>query len=667
MASPAGVSGVPPAVNTNSLIRIKVATPGKTFKIKLPLSDLVPSTLPAKLRELIGVPDDQACTFERYSDSSNSFVNVDASNLQAYKTLYRAAKAKLRLLIRATVPQPESDNPNPITVTPPQAENRDVKDLNQSLLDFAKMTLGSTSTLASTLASSNGPVAGEVTFPASSPGPVKTQDTVPAVNILPYITRASGTKTDSQEVKTEETGTALNDAKPFPGIIRPRTGQEPNVETRTTFVAGTPLKDSLPFAGIIRPRIEESVAKVNSVFTTADQLHRRHGGQVRCFETGIALEDTLPRAGILRPRMDHVMKTEEMGTPLKDTLPRPGIIRPRFDHESKTFETGVELEDTLPYPGILRPRIEEADKNDASASPVANRLSHKYPTFTHYADKTSVRTSGIAAPLHNATFTWSVYCNNCDTNMLNEHYHCNICDEGDFDVCATCKNQGIHCRNENHWLIKRFLDSRGYVISSTTETVGPKVKEELTMPGAFTEEKKIEETEAPTRTCNSCIKSFTEEVFVHCKECEDYDLCVPCLRDGRHGHHPGHTFKPVLESMTLTKDLSDNCNAGRNIVHEAIATSVSTARIGTIAPTALLGPVCTTQATGLSRFMIQSRPPRLCTARSITTFTAMDHCASSRLVMSEAFATSASFAMTSTFVPIARRLPRISTTRRTPS
>jgi next to BRCA1 gene 1 protein len=197
----------------------------------------------------------------------------------------------------------------------------------------------------------------------------------------------------------------------------------------------------------------------------------------------------------------------------------------------------------------------------------------RYQTFTHCANG-MVRPGNVANPssLLNATYSWSVYCNNCDKNMLNEHYHCNICDEGDYDLCVECKDQGVHCRGEGHWLIKRFLDTRGTVISSTTETVGPREKEETTpsMPGAFTEEKKVEDCEAPTRTCNNCIKSFTEDAFVTCFDCEDFDLCLTCLRSGKHGHHPGHTLKPVLEATTLTQWFSDTCAPGRNVYHHAI-------------------------------------------------------------------------------------------------
>jgi next-to-BRCA1 protein 1 len=115
--------------------------------------------------------------------------------------------------------------------------------------------------------------------------------------------------------------------------------------------------------------------------------------------------------------------------------------------------------------------------------------------------------------------SWSVYCNNCDNPMADEHYHCNICDDGDFDLCDKCVNAGIHCPGESHWLIKRFV-KEGQVISSTTERLSPRPEtmpepQQPEMPGAFTEpieEKKAEiedvgeEEYEPSRTCNSCVK-----------------------------------------------------------------------------------------------------------------------------------------------------------------
>lgn len=95
--------------------------------------------------------------------------------------------------------------------------------------------------------------------------------------------------------------------------------------------------------------------------------------------------------------------------------------------------------------------------------------------------------------------TFSIDCNHCGKSIPNEHYHCGICEKGDFDLCQVCVNSGVTCDGENHWLIKRVIQN-GLVVPSVTETCAPrKVKQE-----------KVETPISPTledgeRTCNSCI------------------------------------------------------------------------------------------------------------------------------------------------------------------
>ena len=96
--------------------------------------------------------------------------------------------------------------------------------------------------------------------------------------------------------------------------------------------------------------------------------------------------------------------------------------------------------------------------------------------------------------------------------MPDAHFHCNICEESDYDLCESCVEAGQHCPGEGHWLIKRNVVN-GNFVSSVTEKVAPKAKEEVErgIPGAFTseDEKSAEKAEAepvPQRGCNCCIE-----------------------------------------------------------------------------------------------------------------------------------------------------------------
>lgn len=140
------------------------------------------------------------------------------------------------------------------------------------------------------------------------------------------------------------------------------------------------------------------------------------------------------------------------------------------------------------------------------------------PTLRNLEIRPKAESATAATPtvaLAGPSCNWSVYCNVCDHPMANEHYHCTICDNGDYDLCQACVDDGHHCPDEGHWLIKRTVKD-GRVVNSTTETVPSKPKSTVTevpseMPGAYTEDKKVEteddeqQEELPSRTCNACV------------------------------------------------------------------------------------------------------------------------------------------------------------------
>lgn len=64
-------------------------------------------------------------------------------------------------------------------------------------------------------------------------------------------------------------------------------------------------------------------------------------------------------------------------------------------------------------------------------------------------------------------------CNNCSRSIANEHYHCSICEGGDYDLCPQCVDAGATCHGDGHWLIKRVV-MNGVVTNSTTETIPPR-------------------------------------------------------------------------------------------------------------------------------------------------------------------------------------------------
>ena len=63
---------------------------------------------------------------------------------------------------------------------------------------------------------------------------------------------------------------------------------------------------------------------------------------------------------------------------------------------------------------------------------------------------------------------------------------------------------------------------------------------------------------------------FDESNFVTCTQCDDYDLCIACHVQNRHGHHPSHAFMPASKETTLNMLASKLLAPGRNVRHAAI-------------------------------------------------------------------------------------------------
>ncbi|KAJ5566316.1 Zinc finger ZZ-type [Penicillium sp. DV-2018c] len=194
-------------------------------------------------------------------------------------------------------------------------------------------------------------------------------------------------------------------------------------------------------------------------------------------------------------------------------------------------------------------------------------------------------------------------CNKCGRSIANAHYHCSICENGDYDLCLQCVGSGVTCDGEAHWLIKRTVIN-GVVTNSTTETIPPRnqpaeskplagtpvQREVITKPVIQVPESAQESARESTPgtvgpsacleaamesddkpMCNGCCRETDESNLVRCNECEDYDLCLRCLLRNKHGHHPGHTFQLGSDRNFCLKNLiTSRCLPGRQFRHAAV-------------------------------------------------------------------------------------------------
>lgn len=396
MATP--VSQIPqtapihPQVNPDTLITVKVSYNGGIRRFKLPLRDLGPAVLPTKLRNALAISQDQEVRFERYSDSAASFVVLDTDNLTVYKQLYRAAKAKLKLRLKATLIAPEIVESSAIASNPPAYTSQ---------IDLAPV-----------------------------------EEATPA--ILPPV---------AEPVSVEE----------------------------------------------LKAPVEPESVDVNQAI--AEHVMNYFAGDV-------------------------------------------------FHHQ---LSQNVQTE--------LDKRMKELSLKNIAPEPL----------------KTECRLGASAEPEPVRSFL--VYCNKCQRTIHGEHYHCSVCDKGDYDLCSTCVDNGTHCEGD-HWLIKRTLEN-GRIVSSTTEYNKRKQRSKAPSPHPSPAAPAFK-----TRTCNCCVASLPEECFVTCNSCEDYDVCLPCHISQRHGHHPMHGFTPTTKDTPLDAVSTALLEPGRGARHHAICDGCDTTIIG---------------------------------------------------------------------------------------
>ncbi|KAL3436021.1 hypothetical protein BDV09DRAFT_166095 [Aspergillus tetrazonus] len=362
-------------VGPGTLITVKVTYEDHTRRLKIPLRDLGARTLPQNLRQLLGTPADTNVIFERYSDSAGSYVQLDSNNPAVFKQLYRAAKAKLKLRIKATVVQPTSQ----------PAVSESISEPRYSYLETV----------------------------LSHPIPEKAVDT--------------------------------NDSS-------------------------TTLATTLPVS-----------AERTTLFGSQDPF---------------------------------CSATEMEGS--KSVSHREFILGP-----------------------------------DNPSAPVISHTS----------------TAGV----------FCIDCDHCGRPIPNEHYHCNTCSDGDYDLCPQCIDSGVNCQGEDHWLVRRFVKD-GIITNSTTKTLASH-KIQIRDEHKPQSEPVLESAPGPAenitinreRVCNNCLKEFDEGKMVSCADCDDFDLCITCILGHKHGHHPSHTFVLLGDHDAGLKNLVlSRCKPGRGYHHAAI-------------------------------------------------------------------------------------------------
>ncbi|KAH8670928.1 hypothetical protein BX600DRAFT_233648 [Xylariales sp. PMI_506] len=236
---------------------------------------------------------------------------------------------------------------------------------------------------------------------------------------------------------------------------------------------------------------------------------------------------------------------------------------------------------------------DEPESSEKTAEVAPDQTEERKETTTASAPTPARGSASVApaadSPIFGSRFRrpFTVCCNNCERAVPDAHFHCSTCDDGDFDLCQDCVNQGVTCHNDQHWLIKRTIKD-GQITYSTTH-VAPKsnrTTRSVPKPPVPQLPIRLPIRPAPTmcvgpplgfvpaaisaRTCNSCVQEFPEKDFLHCTDCEDFDLCKACFSKDQHGHHPKHGFVPAVKDTVFELAISERLNPGRNAAHNAI-------------------------------------------------------------------------------------------------
>ena len=103
------------------------------------------------------------------------------------------------------------------------------------------------------------------------------------------------------------------------------------------------------------------------------------------------------------------------------------------------------------FNNIIRDCRSPDPKQRPTASELARIMSDNCHVRIHPVHVENILVRYAASPI------LGVRCDECGTNCVDLHFHCNVCEQADFDLCQNCVEQGIHCYVPQHKLLKRVF------------------------------------------------------------------------------------------------------------------------------------------------------------------------------------------------------------------
>ncbi|KAF7563188.1 hypothetical protein G7046_g896 [Stylonectria norvegica] len=523
----------------DTMITVKVTFEGTARRTKMPLRDMVPKTLEANIRTFLHIPANTDTIFERYSDSAGAYVQLVYGNINVYKQLYRAAKAKSKLKIRVTALEPQKAIPKPVTVedepetvssvlttdvlsetTPeekPQDKPEEMADNSSPVpapaVEIAETTPASTQTQAP-------PVPPKTPLPYRTLPTFKTYDSALLNDAAKYVSERSDVRRDFEDriasLMDRHSGLATRIA----------TQQRDNrgLLAQQEFNSRTPVNSIQNQWGISIPAPPLPAVACPAVCPTAGvsfavccnscekTIPDSHYHCSTCDDGDFDLCRACVERGITCHGKDHwLIKRSTMDGQIVQSLTER--ITPRAK-VPKTEPTEAKAE--VNAVNNVAPKIE--------AMPWSHTNIDSWPKI-EYRDGVPTLLRGSKEP---STWSASLRTCNCCVQELpeREFLHCTTCE--DFDLCQPCFSKDGHGHHPQH----------AFVAAVNGTEVPSHIKAKMSAG----------RNQVHHAICDGCDKYITG-IRHKCLDCPDWDYCSSCYQNSPY-IHPEHRFVPIYEQLT---------------------------------------------------------------------------------------------------------------------
>ncbi|KAL9597604.1 MAG: hypothetical protein Q9219_005043 [cf. Caloplaca sp. 3 TL-2023] len=478
------------AASADTLIAVKLAlNNGENRRFKLALRDLGANTLPDKLRSLLAIPPNQNVVFERFSDSAGSYIALDSSNPAVYKQLFRAAKAKLKLRIRATITdalptKEESESPPAHTSAPgfqpehnPRMPSLETVASNQDLLSGLSIPTPDPNI--------------SLQPPSCDPGQHLHRSNLRPK--LPYDPCLSPT------VPNKPTGFPSLEARTSEPLLLEQKNMK---RLRAQFgEAEAPVPQSFTAREDLIPEL------ASSLFNGSKNLLNLAGGSYticcnRC------------DANISKAHW-HCSTCNDGDYDLCADCINKGILCENEGHWliKRTIQNGELINSTTE---TIAPKMVAKAKADYDSIKVSNSQN----------DNKIAETSRSLSV--EPIFTASRTCNSCVESFEDPNFvTCEDCE--DFDLCLTCFEGSQHGHHPSHTFVPACPATKLDHVTSLLCAPGRNIRHHALCDG-----------------CDMTIYGTRHK----CLNCPDWDFCATCMKSAR-TTHPGHRFVPLNEPVSF--------------------------------------------------------------------------------------------------------------------